>query len=124
MTFSRNYLIGVGVLSIAFGIAYLLAPTVLTDAANFGTLAPAAATDVRATYGGFQIGMGGFLLWSAASGDRIRGGLLLTLLTIGFVLGSRIVGLVLDGDMNDFHTSALVFESSLTAATVFVLRRA
>lgn len=123
MTLSRIYLIAVGALSVAFGIAYLLAPSALTEAANFGTLAPAAATDVRATYGGFQMGMGGFLLWSAASEDRIRAGLLLTLLTMGLVLTSRLLGLVLDGDLNEFHTSALVFESVLTVATALVLRR-
>lgn len=111
-------------MSVGFGIAYLLAPGPLTGPANFGSLAPAVATDVRATYGGFQIGMGAFLIWSSSSADRIRGGLLLTLLTMGLVLASRIIGVVLDGHLNEFYTSALIFESLLAAASFSVWRRA
>lgn len=123
MPLARFYLLGFGLLSLAFGLAYLLSPAGLTEAADFGSLSPAASTDIRATYGGFQLGMGLFLLWSSRSAERYAGGLLLVVLVMGLVLASRALGLLLDGGPNDFHKSALVFESLLTLTSFAVWRR-
>ena len=93
--------------TLAFGIGYLLAPAALTEPAGFGALGPSATTDVRATYGGFQIGMGAFLLWSAFSSgrrgteERFRIALVLVALSIGAVLASRAIGLVMDGELSE-----------------------
>ena len=123
MKIARLYLLGFGLLSVGFGLGYLFAPVALTEPAGFTMLSPSATTDVRATYGGFQIGLGAFLLWSALSADRHRSALLLTALSIGSVFVSRLLGVLIDGDLNDFHRAGLIFESSLTALTVYVLRK-
>lgn len=123
MNLAKVYLLGFGLFTLAFGFAYLLIPIAMTEPAGFGALSPAATTDVRATYGGFQIGIGVFLLWAAQAEDRFRGALLLTALSIGAVLMSRVLGLILDGEVNEFHISGLAVESVLTASAVFVLRR-
>ncbi len=123
MKLARFYLWGVGFFTLAFGLGYLIAPAALAEPAGFGVLGPSATTDVRATYGGFQIGMGAFLVWAAQAEERFRMALVLVALSIGAVFMSRVIGLVIDGELSDFHRMGLVFEASLTAATVVVLRR-
>ena len=123
MKLAKYYLLGLGLFTLAFGLAYLFAPLALTESAGFGMLSPAATTDIRATYGGFQLGMGAFLVWAARSESHYRGALLLVILSIGSVFASRGLGVILDGDLNDFHRAGLVFEGVLTAATLFVFRK-
>lgn len=123
MTLSKFYLRVVGAFTLAFGIGYLLAPEAFTEPAGFAGLGPSATTDVRATYGGFQIGMGAFLLWAAQAGERHRMALVLVALSIGAVFFCRVIGLLLDGELSEFHRMGLVFEASLTAATILVLRK-
>ena len=123
MTLAKFYLWGIGLFTLAFGLGYLLAPAALTEPAGFGDLGASATTDVRATYGGFQIGMGAFLVWAAQAEARFRTALVLVALSIGAVFVSRVIGLAMDGELSDFHRMGLVFEASLTVATVVVLRR-
>ena len=121
MRFATIYLRIMGGFSVLFGLVYLIAPGGMTDAAGFGALAPGGVTDVRATYGGFQLGLGFFLLWAAAERSRVSMALVLVALSIGAVGSSRAIGLVLDGEPNPFHVMGLVTEVSLTALTLFAL---
>ena len=123
MKLAKIYLIGFGLFTLAFGLAYLIAPAAMTKPAGFDDLSASATTDVRATYGGFQVGIGLFLLYAAKAAERHRPGLWLVVLSIGSVLASRILGVVLDGDLNEFHSSGLAVEFVLTASAIFVLRR-
>jgi hypothetical protein len=110
-------------MTLFFGLVYLLAPERMTDPTGFGPLGPSALTDVRATYGGFQIGSGLFLLWAAAEAGRMPLALVLLALTIGAVALARLTGILIDGSPNDFLLAALATEIALTAITLFVLRR-
>jgi hypothetical protein len=123
VAFARIYLRIAGAITVGFGLVYLFAPESMMDPAGFGAVGPGGLTDVRATYGGFQLGMGAFLLWAAADAARVRAGLLLIALSIGAVALSRAFGLALDGSLNSFHMGGLVTELSLTAFTLFALRR-
>ena len=123
MGFARAYLYFMAVMGLFFGLWYLIAPTGMTDPTGFGPLGPNALTDVRATYGGFQIGLGLFTLWAAADPARVRMGLLLQALTIGAIGSCRLVGFAIDGGPNGFLISAIVTEISFTALTLFALRR-
>jgi hypothetical protein len=123
MAFARIYLRLLGAMSLLFGFVYLLAPESMTAPTGFGPLPPSALTDVRATYGGFQLGWGAFLLWAASDAGRIRLALLVATLTIGAVALSRATGIVLDSSANPFHLAALATEASLTALAVFALGR-
>lgn len=123
MAFARLYLRVLGALTLLTGLAYVLAPAALTTAAGFGELTGAGTTDVRATYGGFQIGLGGFLLWCAAAPARVRPALVATALSIGAIGLSRALGLVLDDSVNGFHRAGLVTEMALTALTLFAFSR-
>ena len=123
MRFARAYLYFVGVMGLLFGIWYLIAPTGLTDPTGFGPLGPNALTDVRATYGGFQIGSGLFLLWCAGDDARVRTALVLQALTIGAIGSCRLIGFAIDGSPNGFLISAIVTEVTFTALALFALRR-
>ena len=123
MRFARAYLYFVGVMGLLFGIWYLIAPTGLTDPTGFGPLGPNALTDVRATYGGFQIGSGLFLLWCAGDDARVRTALVLQALTIGAIGSCRLVGFAIDGSPNGFLISAILTEVTFTALALFALRR-
>jgi hypothetical protein len=123
MGFARIYLRVVGAMTVFFGLVYLFAPERMTDPTGFGPLGTNALTDVRATYGGFQIGSGLFLLWAAAEVGRVRLALVLLALTIGAVGSSRLIGFLVDGDPNGVLLAALATEIALTAITVVVLRR-
>ena len=123
MGFARAYLYFVGAMGLVFGVWYLVAPTGLTDPTGFGPLGPNALTDVRATYGGFQIGSGLFLLWSAGAPARMRMALVLQALTIGAIGSCRLVGFAIDGSPNGFLISAIVTEITFTILAVIALRR-
>jgi hypothetical protein len=123
MSLARTYLRILGAMTLFFGLLYLFAPTTMTDPTGFGALGPSATTDVRATYGGLQIGLGLFLLWAAAEDARVRLALVLQVLTIGAVGSSRALGILLDGEATGVLIGALVFEVLLTIAAIALLRR-
>ena len=123
MRFARAYLYFVGVMGLFFGFWYLIAPAGMTDPTGFGPLGPNALTDVRASYGGFQIGLGLFTLWTALDPARVRMGIALQALTIGAIASCRLVGFAIDGSPNGFLISAIVSEITLTALALFALRR-
>ena len=123
MALARTYLRLLGAMTLFFGLVYLLAPERLTGPTGFGPLGPSATTDVRATYGGLQIGLGLFLLWAAAREARVRSALVLQAIVIAAVAASRALGLWLDGEATGVLVGALAFEILLTVATVALLRR-
>jgi hypothetical protein len=124
MLIARIYLVLMAAMSIVFGVIYLVKPELMTDPMGFGQLAPTALTDVRATYGGFQLGMGIFLLWCLEA-SRIRTGLLLTLLTIAGVAGCRALGLfVIDRDISPVLHSTIILETTLTVISLVLFLRA
>ncbi|MFK7895534.1 MAG: DUF4345 domain-containing protein [Myxococcota bacterium] len=123
MSLTKPYLQVVGVLTLIFGLIYLLVPTAMTEPAGFGSLGGSALTDVRATYGGFQIGMGIFLLWTSRAPGRMRSGLVLLVLAIGSLFLSRILGVLMDGELSAFHMQGLAVESTMTALTLYLIRK-
>jgi hypothetical protein len=60
---------------IGFGLAYALRPGRMAALTDLGLTSPTARVDFVATYGGFQIGFGVFLLFCAARGPWVEPGL-------------------------------------------------
>jgi hypothetical protein len=123
MRLARTYLRFLGAMTLFFGLIYLWSPRSMTDPTGFGALGPSATTDIRATYGGLQIGLGLFLLWAAAQEARVRLALVLQVLAIGAVAASRALGIFLDGEATGVLIGALLFEIALTIVSVALLRR-
>jgi len=123
MRIAQIYLGLIAVMSVVFGVIYLVAPYSMTNPMGFGQLAPSALTDVRATYGGLQIGMGLFLFWCLTPA-RMRAGLLFTLLSVGALAICRGIGLVIDGDVTSVLKGTIIFEGTLTLITLVLFLRA
>ena len=114
MTFARIFLWLAAAMSVVAGLVYVVSPLLMTASAGFGELLPGGTTDVRATYGGLQLGLGIFFAWTALDPTRIRSGLVLALLIFGALASCRAVGVVLDASLNEFHRTGLIFETLLT----------
>ena len=102
------------------GVSYLVSPSVMTASAGISADA-SGLTDIRATYGGFQIGIAIFLARCARS--QVALGLLLTISVLGTVLLSRIAGLIIDSSLTSFHQVALGFEIIVTGLALWLYRR-
>ena len=76
------------------GLTCVVWPASLTQSAGISA-DTSGLTDIRANYGGFQLGFGLFLAWCARS--RVSMALLLMTLVMGAVLLSRVTGLFTDG---------------------------
>jgi len=86
-----------------------------------GTAIP---VELRAFYGGGEIGLGGFLLMCAMRADWFRPGLWLVLLVNGCTGLARALALVAsDGPVLPFFLAALVWEFGLALLAVLALRR-
>lgn len=123
MRLARGYLLLFGLGVAALGVIYAVAPALIMDPMGFGDLAPEALTDVRATYGGLQIGLGLFLVWTAVEATRQRMGLILLGILLPFIAVTRALGIVVDGNPTGAMVIALMFETLVTAFTWYVFSK-
>lgn len=123
MRFARCYLAVVGVVTALLGVLYVFAPTLPTDASGFGEIPPEALTDLRATYGGFQVAIGLYLAWCSRHATRVRTGLILLCVLLPAIALSRVVGLVIDAEPTGLLVGVLTFEVALSGLSWVILRR-
>lgn len=85
---------------------------------------PAARTELRATYGGLELGLFAFLAWCACGGrERLRVGLVgLGLSTLGFAFG-RVIGIVWDQPPEPIFRTLVGVEVVSTLAAGFAAWR-
>ena len=105
-----------------FGLFYLVSPQTLAETAGL-TANASGLTDIRATYGGFQLGLALFLFWSCRSPDKVASALVATGVIFACVGLGRLFGVIVDGDFSGFNMIGLVFEVFLTLACIFLYRR-
>lgn len=117
------YLRAGGALTLATGLLYFLAPATMAAPLGLDGFSPSGGVDLRASYGGIQLGLGLFLLWSATDASRWRSALVALALTLASVAGTRALGMLLEGVTPVVHVQATVLESLLFLATLAVLRR-
>jgi uncharacterized membrane protein len=105
-----------------FGVIYLLNPALLAGKAGI-TAEPSGLTDIRATYGGFQIGFALFLWWACRNPAQLRYPLMATLVIFASVGAARFFGVIRDGELSGFNQIGLGFEIILTVVCAFYLFR-
>ncbi len=71
------------------GLAFLLAPESMASRVGFTLAGATADHDVRAVYGGLQLGCAALLLWGATRPERVRFALVAQLLLFGGLAGAR-----------------------------------
>ncbi|MFA5684985.1 MAG: DUF4345 domain-containing protein [Lysobacteraceae bacterium] len=122
-TLSRLTLWLAGLGFLGFGIACLIAPVATLAAAGMEVAGAVAATELRAFYGGLEIGLGLFIVATALSEQRHRAGLWLCLAAYGGIGLARALGMALDGISTTFLCSALAVELALALLAALCLWR-
>jgi hypothetical protein len=90
-----------GLSALAFagiGAAFLVAPEAMAARVGVSLAGAAAANDVRAVYGGLQLGVAACLVGCARRPETLRTGLAVQLFTFGGLAAARLVSLLLDGN--------------------------
>ena len=119
----RLFLI-VQILTLAgFGLAYFVRPQETANLSGMLLMAPAALTDVRAYYGGLQLGLAAWLGLALLRGDLLRPALMLLVLLYSALFLARLGGLWLDGGAHQtFNLYAMLFEGVSAALAFWLLR--
>ena len=123
MLFSRILLAAQALILAGLGIAYFVRPEEMANLSGMLLMAPAAITDVRAYYGGLQIGLAAYLLLTLGRQEQMRGALMLLVLLYSSMALARMGGLWLDGGLQQtFNLTALLLEV-VSAGLCFVALR-
>ncbi|MHA6492424.1 DUF4345 domain-containing protein [Pseudomonas borbori] len=105
------------------GLAYFIRPHEMANLSGMLLMAPAAATDMRAYYGGLQLGLAAFVGLAMARVDLTRAALILLVMLYSALALARIGGLVLDGGAQQtFNLYALVLEVVSAGLCFWALR--
>lgn len=122
MTFVRAVLMLTGATYASLGVSFFLWPEVMTSFVGIVLSEPSARTDIRAVYGGGEIGLGVFLFICARRADYESAGLLLGILGLGGLAFFRSVSLILDGPQPAITYGLLASEILGFALNVFAYR--
>ena len=112
-----------GLVFIGFGVAFFLAPVLMSDQVQIRLLTESARTGVRAVYGGLQIGFGAFCVFCALSHSRAIPGLVGIAFTLGGMACARVAGMVIDGSPEPIIFGLLAGEASGALLALVVLAR-
>ncbi|MBB2495340.1 DUF4345 family protein [Aquipseudomonas ullengensis] len=124
MLSARILLIVQALILVGFGLAYFIRPQEMANLSGMLLMEPAAITDVRAYYGGLQLGLGLYLVLALVRQEWLRGALALLVLLYASLFVARLGGLWLDGGLQQtFNLSAMLFELVSAGLALFVLRR-
>jgi len=105
------------------GLAYFIQPHEMTNLSGMLLMSPAAATDVRAYYGGLQLGLAAFIGLSLSRLELTRAALTMLVLLYSALALARIGGLWLDGGAQQtFNLYALLLEVVSAGLCFWALR--
>jgi hypothetical protein len=123
MLFARIVLAVQAVALMGLGLAYFIRPQEMANLSGMLLMTPAAITDVRAYYGGLQIGLGFFLLMAINRVDLARAALTLLVSVYAALALARVGGLWLDGaSQQSFNLAALLIEVVSLGLAFWALR--
>jgi hypothetical protein len=107
---------------LGFGVAVLLDPAVLRSA---GVVAPeaAGAVELRAFYGGLELGLAAFLLLALRRPEWYVPALAMQVLALGGVATARLIGIVLTPTSEALVFASLLVEAAGAALGIAALRR-
>jgi hypothetical protein len=121
MLFSRILLGLLGLMFLGFGAAFLARPSQMGQMVDIELTQPTGRMEIRAFYGGLEIGLGGFLLVCAIAGAWIQPSLVIAgLACAGPALG-RVVGLLVDGKPRPVIYGILAFEIGCSVLVAIAL---
>ncbi|MBW8368845.1 MAG: DUF4345 family protein [Arenimonas sp.] len=112
-------LAGLGFLG--FGLAIVAAPAAVLGSVGI-TGTTAGLVELRAFYGGLELGLAAFLFACAAKPAWRIPGLWSVALVNGGIAAARLLGIGLTGEFTGFFAGALVWEIGFTLAAIVALR--
>ena len=121
-TFGIVVLVLAGLGFLGFGLAISFDPGGVLAAVGISG-SPAGEVELRAFYGGLELGLGAFLLACAARPAWRAPGLWLVLLGNGGIAALRLVGIAQSGEFTSFFAYALAWELGFSAAAALALAR-
>ena len=105
------------------GLAYFIRPEEMASFSGALLMGNAAVTEVRAYYGGLQLGLAAYLVMALLRLDLLRPALLLLVLLYSVLALARFAGLWLDGGAQQtFNLYALLLEVLSAALAWWALR--
>jgi len=110
--FPKFVLIFFGLSFGAFGVWALIAPAALANLIHVTPETPGALTEIRAFYGGLEIGLAAFLLRAAFHRPWMPGALIALVVVAGGIAIGRGIGLVIDSSISGVMLGALVWEAA------------
>lgn len=106
---------------LAFGILFLCWPDMLMPGVGIQAAAPQAQVEIRAMYGGLELGLG-LLLLNCFAVERRRLGLLLSLASYGGLGLARLSAMLILGTSSPFLWFALAWEGTIAVLALLALR--
>lgn len=119
---TKGFIGFVAALFAMFGMIYIVSPQMLTELAGLQANASGRA-DIRATYGGFQIGFAFYLTGLGLIRNNHRGALVAIILVVGCVALCRLIGVLWEQSLSGFNLSGLVFEFVIAAIAIYLHRK-
>lgn len=108
---------------LVLGLAYFIRPEEMASFSGALLMGSAAVTEVRAYYGGLQLGLAAYLAMALLRQDLLRPALLLLVLLYSSLVLARIAGLWLDGGAQQtFNLYALLLEVASAGLAWWALR--
>lgn len=126
MIYARIVLILSALMYGGFGAAYLARPRAMAKLTHFELPSPTAVTEIRAFYGGMELGLAVLLVVCAIRPDWAGAGLLALALLSGGTVVARLIGFAVDGSATAFLWKVLAAEvlvAALGVVGLIVLRR-
>ena len=123
MKLARSLVFASALIFVVVGAGFLLIPRQFGGVLELSLPTAMARTDVRATYGGLELGFGIFLILCVVRREWIGPGLWALSLTVGGFAIGRVVGFIAEGTINNFMLFFLVLELAVASVALFLLRR-
>jgi len=124
MSPTRLFLCASGLLSVAIGLAYLVAPAAMAAVTQLDLASPTALIEIRGFYGGQLVGLGAFILLGAWRRAFAAPALLLLAATLGGTALGRVVGMLAAGSVPRVMLGLLAVEVAATLAALLLFARA
>lgn len=107
---AQLFLMLAALLFAGFGLASLFQPERIAGMVGIRPSTTAGRSEIRAVYGGLELGLGAFLVYCALDAQRLELGLLLVVLTYGAAAVGRMIGIALDRPVETVTRRILVAE--------------
>lgn len=113
--FSKCLVVLAGLGFLGYGVAFLIAPEATLAGAGMQLTGSGSGVELRAFYGGLELGLGLWLIFAGLNDKLLRPGLWLTMASNGGIGCSRLLGLALGGAWTPFFGYALPWELGFAA---------